>query len=486
MEVQSIIDIENLCRACNQENANLISIFEIYYENTQLQHLLHLIAPIPAILEDDGLPYKICEPCRERTIEAYNFRQMLLSSDENMRAIYEQVKIKEEFDPDTEFFQDQYAQDDSVENVESTYQEDDDDYGNIKLVKKKEFECSVCNRRHVSASKLLRHLKVHKELTEEDKVIMFAGNIPRREPATNPKPRKFKCDLCEKSFVSPSKLSRHMAVHSKESYIKSEGGSGEERIRRKYNTGKILCDKCSKKFSSKVAYERHLFTHSEVFDQSKITRNEPHDFICVICSSTFDNYEQLFVHMRNHKDAEETQHQGIACQLCLKTFFSVKNIMRHAKTHEENSTHQCIHCGKKYGYGEDFVDHMLKHEDNKMFKCDLCNKSFVKLHKLRQHMISHSDNAKPYLCPQCGKAFAEIDYLKRHLMRHTGIKPHKCPLCPSAFTFRGGLTTHLKTHSGLKPFVCKSLWFLIECSRYQSVLFFKVIYVGRHSRERTL
>lgn len=203
-----------------------------------------------------------------------------------------------------------------------------------------------------------------------------------------------------------SQFFRHSLTHNKSDIqIDSEDAKTRKQPRKYNTTDKIHCDKCTKKFSSKVSYDRHMFIHGDLFEKAKIVRDEPRDFICVICSVTFQDHEVLYNHMKDHKDAEENQHHGITCQLCLKTFFSLKNIIRHSKYHDENAILQCPHadCEKKFGYEDIFIDHMLNHE-SRSFVCDLCSKSFAKLHKLRQHMVTHSDNAKPYLCPQCGES----------------------------------------------------------------------------------
>jgi KRAB domain-containing zinc finger protein len=123
-------------------------------------------------------------------------------------------------------------------------------------------------------------------------------------------------------------------------------------------------------------------------------------------------------------------------QKIYRRIFSIKNIIRHASVHEENATHQCIKCNRKYGMGEAFIDHMLVHQNLKPFSCKECGKNFLKFYQLKNHLKAHSDFAKPHLCQECGKSFSEADYLNRHLKRHSGIKPYACPVCPKTFTFK--------------------------------------------------
>lgn len=162
-------------------------------------------------------------------------------------------------------------------------------------------------------------------------------------------------------------------------------------------------------------------------------------------------------HMKDHRE-EIGENTEVKCKLCPKSYPKLSNLIRHARTHEENATHECIHCGKRMGMGDDLIDHLLCHQGFKPFHCEVegCEKSFIKYHKLRLHQKSHEDNIeKPHACNQCEKTFSDVEYLKRHLLRHSGRKDHACSLCPSRFTFKSGLNSHMTTHSmNSKKFSC--------------------------------
>ena len=311
--------------------------------------------------------------------------------------------------------------------------------------KPRRFACSVCNKFFESPSKVQRHMSVHKNENDQDLDTIMKDGITTEVRVPRSNNYKYECKFCGKKVESPSKLERHMNVH--------DPNRRENRGVNKFRP--YGCDNCPLRFWDELAMERHMIIHSEAVVESKIEHPEDHHFVCVICLATTTQYDDLFTHMRSHKDEIDIS-EAIICQLCNKSFGSLQNIIRHARTHDENSTHQCVKCNKIFGMGEDFIDHMLRHENYKPYACEHCDKSFLKLHKLRAHIAVHEETEleKPFLCSLCGKAFAEQDYLKRHMLRHTGVKSFSCSLCPSRFTFKSGLTSHMLTHTGLKPFTC--------------------------------
>lgn len=296
----------------------------------------------------------------------------------------------------------------------------------------RKYECNICGKRFETPSKLHRHMIVHRD-------VLHPSVLPERRP----KVYKYICPTCEKLFETPSKLQRHLRVH------KNRPQHGIN-MHRPYS-----CSHCDMRFWDKVKLQRHLIIHSEAFHNSKIAHPEDYLFTCVICLEKIPNYEECMLHMRNHRnDCDESK--GIACKLCPKVYPKIVNLIRHSKIHEENATHQCIHCGRRMGFGDDLIDHFLRHENFKPFVCDmpLCGKKFVKIHKLRHHMETHME-PKSFACNQCDKSFSEREYLNRHLMRHSGRKDHACHICQARFTFKSGLSSHMTTHTNTeKSFEC--------------------------------
>lgn len=174
---------------------------------------------------------------------------------------------------------------------------------------------------------------------------------------------------------------RHMGTHNKQKTVTTQNDSSIPLV-------EFPCAECSQKFFKQCALDRHQVVHSTLMQQSKLTRDPNEMFICVVCSKQYSDYDELLTHMRNdHKSNNDKQ--DYVCVLCEKSFNTLFNIMRHAKTHEENATHGCAKCGKKYGMGNDLIDHILRHENYKPFSCKFCDKSFLKQYKLKNHMQVH-------------------------------------------------------------------------------------------------
>ena len=161
--------------------------------------------------------------------------------------------------------------------------------------------------------------------------------------------------------------------------------------------------------------------------------------------------------MKSHRE-ELADKTIIPCKICNRVYPKLANAIRHSKLHVENATHQCVHCGRQFGFGDDFIDHMLRHNQFKPHACDFpgCKKSFMKVHKLKIHRATHNQNAeKLYQCDKCERRFAELEYLKKHLYRHLGIKSFACSLCPARFAAKNGLESHMSTHTKERNFKCE-------------------------------
>lgn len=414
-----------------------------------------------------GYSHLVCDTCKERAIEAYKFRQICIVSNDQIRAdfnveaeeyeeeIYEEPEIANETEKTGQQFVTNEAsvnyeiiEDCSQESFEYPSESEAftrvDEHENVEHQNRdrnisshsksaRKYACQLCSKRFETPSKVQRHMIVHRD-------VLDPSDVPQRPP----KEYKYMCLVCEKLVETPSKLERHMRVHEKSG--KLFDGINQHRP--------FACTHCEMRFWDKVKLERHLIIHSEAFENSKIQHPDGHLFTCVICLLKIPSYEECMQHMRNHRE-DYGESVEIGCKLCPKVYPKLVNLIRHSKVHAENATHQCIHCGKKMGVGDDFIDHMLRHEGFKPYTCDMpaCGKKFVKIHKLRQHMETHL-GSKSFACGQCDKKFSEQEYLRKHLLRHDGRKDHLCHICQARFTFKSALNSHITTHMMKKSFSC--------------------------------
>jgi KRAB domain-containing zinc finger protein len=55
--------------------------------------------------------------------------------------------------------------------------------------------------------------------------------------------------------------------------------------------------------------------------------------------------------------------------------------------------------------------------------CQQCGKAFFTLSNVRRHTRTHNED-KPCVCEQCGKVFLSLSDLKSHEQTHTEQKPY--------------------------------------------------------------
>ena len=154
-------------------------------------------------------------------------------------------------------------------------------------------------------------------------------NEIRKDKTTTTKRGKRKrgqheCDVCEKVFVTPSKLAIHMRIHTNEKPYEydvcekrfRESGTLQKHMRIHTNEKRYECDVCDEGFRQYGHLQRHMRIH---------TNERPYE--CNECEKRFSRADTLQNHMRIH-----TNENPYECDVCEKRFTTSSNLKRHKST----------------------------------------------------------------------------------------------------------------------------------------------------------
>ncbi|XP_068156343.1 zinc finger protein 892 [Drosophila tropicalis] len=255
-------------------------------------------------------------------------------------------------------------------------------------------------------------LKYHCDRCQAGFALEKSLSIHRRQNGcTN---RNFKCQDCDKVFVSQDHLVEHQATH-----------------------GTYNCQECGMQCESKEQLGRHM-----VQGHKRNLRNQ-----CSVCQKVFTMLSTLRDHMRIH-----TGEKPFVCNICGKSFTQNANLRQHKLRHSETKSFKCDQCSNSFVTKAELTSHIRTHTGDKPFECDVCLAKFTTSCSLAKHKRKHTGE-RPYACEMCPMRFTALNVLKNHRRTHTGERPYVCMFCPKSFTQRGDCQMHQRS-CGDKLYVC--------------------------------
>lgn len=425
---EHVVNYKNVCRVCLLASENVQDLFTQQLNGIALAQMLSTCTR-SAMTINDGMPTVICNNCTINLEIAYDFQELCLKSELELRNLLRTEELKIEYNV-ADLNAKEIIEPDTTNNTNSE----------LCIQEQPKKDTTIDNDPIKLAEKLAD--------TPTKPITSNAA-----ETATNlrSKSRAFKCNVCSKVFDKSYRLQRHSNIH-------------------KIDGKPFACETCQKRFSTENNLTRHIITHSQIMAQSlrRSAQQQPNNaiFKCRECDREFAKQESLAAHMRTH--AKQLNAKQFACEFCAKVFPRLNKLTRHLRTHSDAKTFTCNLCNKTFATYSHLIDHLNKHNNVKPHVCQVCNKSkyavsghlIVVIHlfvnhtcciyltgfrqscTLKDHMRTHSGET-PFLCPQCGRAFNNSSNLRQHLIRHEGSKPYPCNQCPSRFSCRGGLKSHM-------------------------------------------
>ncbi|XP_044727323.1 zinc finger protein 883-like isoform X2 [Chrysoperla carnea] len=435
MDTCLMADFEKVCRICMKFDETFLSI------NTfKIIDMIVACASVQ-IWENDDLPNQICNACFLQLKNAMNFKQLCESSDNAFRQIIEQNKIN---------LSNNYSHFVNVKDEEF-----DGDYTDINsqiYIKEEDISEGVTNENTLENVKITSDCDENDSKISETKNILEITNKDRSEVNGLQMPTKSDelsdnneniikvdsnvietstCEKCNREHSNVWALSQHM--------------------RRKHRVKPIKCNKCNQKYYHPLTLKRH--------EQSKHKPLVNH--ICNLCNKTFKSVKRLNNHnercpklMGVHSDLE----QFVTCHICGK-LTRKQSIRNHLLIHKERHKVSCDICSKTFICKASFKKHIREVHENQIpdrkHLCNICGYASSRVADLRRHLLTHSTE-RPYVCEHCDKTYKTAESLKEHISHvHFDVRKYQCSFCSQAFHKRRTLVNHERRHTGEKPHKCE-------------------------------
>ncbi|KAG8180793.1 hypothetical protein JTE90_012972 [Oedothorax gibbosus] len=323
-------------------------------------------------------------------------------------------------------------------------EEDEDSISyNLRLSKKGDFNCEVCNMTFSSKRLLLRHTS--------DEHSLESSHF---------------CDDCPEIFETAADLKKHAATHKTTKSVAKKRASTKSES----NGSKSLsCPHCSKTFAYQASWDKHVSKCGSGEDSAKTPRKR---------RSSTDSYDEPSSSKKSKKsfvEVHENSSQKHECDVCGKSFKRKSALDGHMITHineeeeesdNDNSNDDVIPAYKKKK--SEAHDSEPKDQNvggiKRSFICIKCNFVCFSQATLVKHVCRRDreeaaakketkktgpppkPKPKNFKCSICCHSFELLEELKLHRLTHTP-EGHTCEICDRSFRSEKRLKKHYKSHN---------------------------------------
>lgn len=173
--------------------------------------------------------------------------------------------------------------------------------------------------------------------------------------------KKYQCEYCTKSFTQSGQLKRHINSH--------------------LNIRNYSCPHqgCDKTFVDPSSVSKHLVIHNK----------DERPFVCSVCAANFNRLGALRYHEKTHR--QERSHK---CEICGKAFLAKYDLTKHYRTHSGEKPYGCNFCDKKFSISKNAKVHQRVHTKERPFQCGFCDLKFSYRNSMKQHENKFHKNNK--------------------------------------------------------------------------------------------
>ncbi|XP_053695481.1 zinc finger protein ZFP2-like [Sabethes cyaneus] len=495
----------NICRICMANaTGGLVPIFS-KLEDAFIANIIVECTAVQ-ILEDDGLPTAICQPCIGDLKRMISFIKRARDSDRKLRKIFLETSTKTDGEQTAgettnwesnvqtlAVFADEIkAEVDSDED--QTAFKDDGPSGQEEVANGSDWKSDGSSDAK-PAKKRGRKARKNRYRESDDDSNYDSDSLVKRMKKTKKRGRKAACkvedddDNYDKEDVLDDKeLATYkivvvgknqliccacLQVFDSQTDLQAHGEKNHVKKRR-VNTSKTnICEICFRRYSTSAALRTHL---RRVAEATKI-------YNCNKCTARFIDQSRRRQHAHHHpRDKEivpskvivapipvvvQEEYGRICCaQACYQSFETEELLIAHAHTaHKMNKVEQsldenrdkpieCPVCFKRFYDEISLQRHQQRNYKPLSHQCSVCGLKVRGGEALATHERSHR-NEKPFECEVCHKNFTSKGSLKAHMMVHSGEKPFVCSTCGWSFRRKRNLQVHVLSHTNNQPFQCE-------------------------------
>uniref|UniRef100_A0A1I8NU72 MADF domain-containing protein n=1 Tax=Stomoxys calcitrans TaxID=35570 RepID=A0A1I8NU72_STOCA len=232
--------------------------------------------------------------------------------------------------------------------------------GNTNNVSGSSYYCPICQLGFTELEQYNRHKQMHPVLKEV----------------------KYHCDLCTASFREKSNYEEHMRRHNDELLLPDLNSIIPDNKEELITSDTPSYDQDSKAYVKNQCYYPTWRPPFPSPVKAELNNSNP------------DNSDELITSDAPSYDSSSPQD---------------------SKAYVKN---QCYYpnCGRQFASRSGMLEHVKTHSEEE-FPCDICGKSFKSVKNLQNHKQIH-DAVKKYICKICGSAFAQAAGLYLHKRRH--------------------------------------------------------------------
>ncbi|XP_056597326.1 uncharacterized protein si:ch73-347e22.4 [Triplophysa dalaica] len=209
---------------------------------------------------------------------------------------------------------------------------------------------------------------------------------------------------------------------------------------------KFQCSRCGQRFERYRTLCAHMHTHAPAFR-----------YTCAHCGQSFERWSKLWLHQRRHL----VKGRCYSCAQCSLQFRFFSSYKEHMFEHAGQRPYACPLCPETFIQEESLHAHQYEsHQLRESLKCDVCSKTFSSLRNLVKHSLLHNGSTS-HACLLCGLPFTNTRALQQHLNKHAGYYglplpdvpskplsfPHQCKRCKAGFSTGDLLYAHQICHS---------------------------------------